>query len=613
MSIKSKAKSIASKAKSAAVSYGKNVAGGAKIVGSFAKDVAKEAGQSLAANPLTALKNQTGRSTLPTGTIKITPDTKPRDIGTGKVLTGQQYGNAVIKGGGSIKDLSIALAKANSSSQFKGFGGGKSGGTGTSATIPAPVVKKGSAPSSTASLDQTALSVGEFGGATSLSSFSSQSSPSGGLSTNASSVPRSSVVNTNTLAANNQKLNFAEPAVIDYSTKIPAVQEQAVKETKDTQTALQDYLDTLGEAPNSAKAYEKAQRESGILQKQQLVSDLTGQLNGIVNKGQANQLSLIGQGRGIPEAIIGGQQAQIGRETAIAALPVQAQLSAAQGNLEMANDNLDTLFKIYSDDAEREYTIRKEQKKMVYDIATAKEKRELEKADKMEERAYKETQDLNDERSVYAKMAFENGDSALGAKIAKLDYKSPTFKADLATLSSKIVDTKRALEIQKLQTALTETGTTINPKVLATTQFKAAQAAQNLKLTLEKTKAAVEKYGNYEKANGTGKGILDTLKVQLRSEISTALEQGVVVPGEAESFDKIAGSLNSSFFGVPNVRNSTTVGAINSLLGSMDSRIALQKSALINTYNVSPEQIDTLLNITDLSDQEFTDMDALID
>ena len=44
----------------------------------------------------------------------------------------------------------------------------------------------------------------------------------------------------------------------------------------------------------------------------------------------------------------------------------------------------------------------------------------------------------------------------------------------------------------------------------------------------------------------------------------------------------------------------------------MDSRIALQKAALTNTYKVTPEQVDTLLNITDLSDQEFADMDALI-
>jgi len=430
------------------------------------------------------------------------------------------------------------------------------------------------------------------------------------LGSSSPNLPSTNVVATPTLGLQNTKLTLPEQAVTDYSTAIPTTQEQLVAQAQDnTQNSLQDYLASIMDAPSSADAYARAQRETDILARQQEVSDLQGQLNGIVARGESQQLAQVGQGRGIPEAIIGGIQAQIGRETAIASLPVAAQLSAAQGNLEMANENLDTLFKIYSDDAKNEYEYKREVKKAVYDFASAKEKRELEKMDKLEERAYQETQDLNDERSMYAKMAFETGQSSLGAKIAKLDYKSPTFRQELASLSSGIVDSKRQLEIQKLQQDLASSGTTINPKILNTTQFKNAQAAQNLKLTLDKAKAAVEKYGNREVLSGEGAGILNSLKVQLRSEISTALEQGVVVPGEAAAFDQIAGQLNKNFF----IRNKKTLASLNSLSQSMDGRVALQKSALVNTYQVSPEQVDTLLNIIDLSDQEFYDMDALID
>lgn len=439
----------------------------------------------------------------------------------------------------------------------------------------------------------------------------------------------SNIINTPTLGmdAGNTKITFPEATIPNYSQAIPAsIETQVADATKEKDTSLKDYLDTiLNEAPNSEDAYQKAQRETQILQKQQLVNDLSGQLNGIVNKGQANQLSLVGQGRGIPEAIIGGQQAQIGRETAIAALPVQAQLSAAQGNLEMANDNLDTLFKIYSDDAKNEYEYKKEVKKAVYDVATAKEKRELEKLDKMEERNYQETKDLNDERLAYSKMAFANGQSSLGAKMAKLDYKSPTFRQDLAQLQSQLKDPKIELDRQLQQAQINNINsqisernktieTTINPKILSTTQFKNAQAAQNLKITLQEAKTAVEKYGNYENLDATGKGILDTLKIRLASQISTALEQGVVMPGEMENFQKVAGQLNSSnWLGIPNVRNKKTLGSLDSLLTAMDSRVALQKAAITNTYQVTPEQVDTLLNITDLSDQEFADMDALVE
>lgn len=254
----------------------------------------------------------------------------------------------------------------------------------------------------------------------SSSSFSSVGGQTN-LGSNASSVPTSSVVNTNTLGANNQKLTFAEPAPQDFSSLIPpAVAPLESDATKEKDTALQDYLKSLDDnIGDSADAYAKAQRETGILEKQRIVGDLTGQLNAIVNKGQANQLSLVGQGRGIPEAIIGGQQAQIGRETAIAALPIQAQLSAAQGNLEMANDNLDTLFKIYSDDARNKFEAKREQKKMVYEIASAKEKRELDKMDKLEERAYKEAQVVLEDIKGITKQALENGAPAgIMSKIA---------------------------------------------------------------------------------------------------------------------------------------------------------------------------------------------------
>lgn len=587
----SKIKSAASKVKSAATSYAKNVKGGAGIVSSAlsgaVKDIAKKAGGQ-GASPVMVFK--VGEGLTPTQTA-----TANKTLGIGAKPSAPQIGSTGVQQGPQLPPKQGPQLPAG----FYPQSNKKTSSSGEGNIL-------GASTSSFGDTNSTALRAGQFGGSTSFSGSS--------LGSTTPNLPSTNVINTPTLGTQNTKLTFDEPVPEDYSSKIPPLIESPLtKAEDDTKTALEDYLDTLDGAPNSAKAYEKAQRETGILEKQKVVNDLTGQLNAIVNKGQANQLSLIGQGRGIPEAIIGGQQAQIGRETAIAALPIQAQLSAAQGNLEMANDNLDTLFKIYSDDARNEFEARREQKKMVYEIASAKEKRELDKLDKLEERAYQETQDLNDERSMYAKMAFANGQSTLGSKIAKLDYRSPTFRNDLATLSSQIVDSERNLRIEKLQKDLADTGTNINPKILNTTQFKAAQAAQNLKLTLEKTKAAVEKYGNYEKASGVGKGILDTLKVQLRSEISTALEQGVVVPGEAESFDKIAGSLNSTYFGIPNVRNSTTLGAIDSLLGSMEGRINLQKAAITNTYKVTDEQLDTLLNITDLSDQEFADMDAIID
>lgn len=375
------------------------------------------------------------------------------------------------------------------------------------------------------------------------------------------------------------------------------------------------YLRSLMEpAPTSEESYRRAQEETGILKKQQLVSDLSGKLDAITAAAEANKLRVIGQGRGIPEAIIGGQQAQIAREAAIEALPVAAQLNAAQGNLQMAEQNLNTLFKIYSDDATNKYNQKQKVNEAFYSILTGVQKTALDKIEKAETRAYNEQLQDQQDAKEYAKIAFSNNQATLGSQIMALNPKSPTYRTDVAELSSKIYDSKYELERQRIRDSLNSAGNVINgsiinPKVLSTTQFKNAQAAQNLKNTLQKAVDAVNKYGNKERISGTGKGILDTLKVQLRSEISTALEQGVVQPGEAEAFDSIAGQLNKSFF----IRNKKTLGSLSSLLSSMDSRINTQKAALTNTYNISPEQIDTLLGVTNLSDQEFFDMDALLD
>ena len=155
------------------------------------------------------------------------------------------------------------------------------------------------------------------------------------------------------------------------------------------------------------------------------------------------------------------------------------------------------------------------------------------------------------------------------------------------------------IKLAKLREAGLPETAGIDAKILNTTQFKNAQAASNLKTTLQKAIDAVNKYGNYEKANAEGRGILDTLKVQLRSEISTALEQGVVQPGEAKSFDQIAGQLNKNIF----IRDKKTLGSLNSLVDSMDKRIQSQKAALKSGFGVSDEAIDSALGI--LSEQDF--------
>ena len=114
-------------------------------------------------------------------------------------------------------------------------------------------------------------------------------------------------------------------------------------------------VDMIPKKESLADDYMRAQRDLGKDEFQRQVNDYSAQINAITAKATADQLRVTGQGRGIPEAIIGGQQAQIAKEAAIQALPIQAQLAAAQGNLKMAQDNLNTWYNIRVQDVENDY------------------------------------------------------------------------------------------------------------------------------------------------------------------------------------------------------------------------------------------------------------------
>ncbi len=126
--------------------------------------------------------------------------------------------------------------------------------------------------------------------------------------------------------------------------------------------------------------YNKDYAAAGIEAKQNLVNQYTNQLNGIVTKQQADLLKVRGDlaANGGTEAVYGGIQATINREAAINALPVSAQLAAAQGDLATAQSHLDTLFKIQSADAQAQYDYKNKLIESVIGFATEAEKRQFE-------------------------------------------------------------------------------------------------------------------------------------------------------------------------------------------------------------------------------------------
>lgn len=258
---------------------------------------------------------------------------------------------------------------------------------------------------------------------------------------------------------NNPPVEFPPQGTTDYSTglgnvgetDISTLQNKAIDtNTQNQANILKQFQDMLGAPPSSADAYLEAQKQTGILEKQQKVTDLTATLDTIVNRGREAQLTLESQagGRDITSSFLGRQQQEIARQTAIQSLPVSAQLNAAQGNLTMAQSNLDTLFKMYSDDATNAYNYRKDVATAFKEVATSAENKKLDLYLTGLQNQYNEQQALLKTGQSYAEMAFKNGQSDLGAKIMGLDIKSPTYKEDMTNLIKNIKDPVMKLDIE---------------------------------------------------------------------------------------------------------------------------------------------------------------------
>ena len=146
--------------------------------------------------------------------------------------------------------------------------------------------------------------------------------------------------------------------------------------------------------PSGADIQRKLEKETGIKNLRQQENDFASQINTIQNNRDASQLALEGQGRGQTTGFIGGEQARINREAAIQALPVQAQLAHAQGNVALAEAHINTWGSILMNDATNKYNRQKDLLTSVRDFAVGIEFKKIDELNAKNERTYQEKQDF---------------------------------------------------------------------------------------------------------------------------------------------------------------------------------------------------------------------------
>ena len=196
------------------------------------------------------------------------------------------------------------------------------------------------------------------------------------------------------------------------------------------------YEDTYGITSRQAgREYRRAQQD---------VQQYTSQLNSITSSRDAAVLALEDTGRGQTTGFIGGEQGRIQRQAAIAALPIQAQLAAAQGNLEVAKSHVDSLFQMKIKDIETEQAYKQTVANTWMSVANTQQSNLLNAAIADSNARAEEKKTNLQMANQWAQQAYDNGQSGLAAKIMKLDQSSPTFQQDLANLQSQLVKPQAA-------------------------------------------------------------------------------------------------------------------------------------------------------------------------
>lgn len=607
-------------------------------VKSGASKVASIAKQGAAAVTAPILSSA-GRSTLPKpqpsyeGLNNVTKDAFTPTKYSGDLLASglKSGGLKVIQSGstGGLYQPSRSSSKASGTSlgsdglsasglQYNSYGG--------TSPVPSPKTIGAGSRSSNSSLQFAGTSSPGLrfseGSGLNINAASLSSSPSVSLPSAPSYANVSSVTNAGLAGAATEGQTYDPASGLFVNTPVDT------NATSEEERRKKDFEDLMDMAPQKESVYEdrevqRQQRE--VRERQQEVNNYTAQLNNIVAKRDADLLKVrgIGSVEGVTEAVYGGQAATIEREAAIRALPVQAQVAAAQGNLQLANDYLDELITVKRDIIDSEYQYNKMKFEAISGFLTKEEKIRMDKMTKEEDRAYDQAQKNLDLQNEWAKTAIENGQNHLVSRIHALSAGDPNFQAKLgqiiAGIQDKDVGSGYGTQDETVQTyatllaqgkiSLSNVPQSIrNAVVLASNGIITKPLSDTAVKEITQTQSAIENLGalktvvqNNLQFIGPISGLArfnpysDARQAQaevdrVRQVVGKALEGGVLRKEDEEKYKKILATLSDT--------PETAIYKIDSLIGQLERDLSLyqENQQLAGRYvgETNVPDVDTL-------------------
>lgn len=278
------------------------------------------------------------------------------------------------------------------------------------------------------------------GGSSSFSAPSSTSVAAGTIGTQSNNIASApSTVNYQGTALGGNVSVGGDPNTGIIPTGVSSTTGESVAgepEKESASSALDTYLDSLKAPADEGRLYDKALKESGLRAAKQQRSNTQAQINAITTQMNTDLLQLRGTAarEGVTEAVYGGQQAQVSREATIKLLPLQAQLAVDQDNVQLAESHLDTLYKIYVDDAQASVDFYNNQAKAIYENASAKEKRQLDEMSTQKEVERELLKDDVDFQRSSASQALKDGNIRLYNALTSIrpptNINSPSYQND---------------------------------------------------------------------------------------------------------------------------------------------------------------------------------------
>lgn len=231
-----------------------------------------------------------------------------------------------------------------------------------------------------------------------------------------------------------------DPATGQY-VKVP--QEQKTPEqlaAEERQSSIEELMGMVPRKDSVLNSEEYRQQQEVVNQKRQELNNYTAQLNSIVAKQNQDLLSTRGtlSAEGGTEAVYGGIAATINREAAIKALPVQAQIAAAQGNLELAQDYLSQVKSIKEEQIDADYNYNVAKFSAIKDYVKGEEKIKLDSILKNEERAHANAKTNLETQKSWAELAIKQGKSNLVTQINAVNVGDPNFTEKIGKIVSQI-------------------------------------------------------------------------------------------------------------------------------------------------------------------------------